>query len=121
MNHPAVQALSAAFEDDDPEVRDWAVFDLGAQLNVDGLVVRDALGRRSDDDGGNTAGEAAVTPARRGDSRAFDVLVFELARSDVGNRYVEAAGELGTTAGTPPTGARRSTCTCTESLRPPGP
>lgn len=42
MDHPAVQALSAAFEDDDDEVRDWAVFDLGAQLYVDGLVVRDA-------------------------------------------------------------------------------
>lgn len=96
LEHPVVQALLAAFEDDDPDVRDWAVFGLGVQLDVDGPVVRDALARRLDDDGGNTAGEAAAALARRGDPRALDVVMTELARPDVGNLYVEAAGELAT-------------------------
>lgn len=96
LDHPAVQALLSAFDDTDPEVRDWAVFGLGVLLDVDGPVLRDALVRRLDDDGGDTAGEAAVGLARRGDPRVFDVLVTMLARPDVGNLYVEAAGELGT-------------------------
>lgn len=96
LDHPAVQALLAAFEDDDPDVRDWAVFGLGVQLDVDGPVVRDALARRLEDDGGNTASEAAVALARRGDPRALPVVAAQLASPDVGNLYVEAAGELGT-------------------------
>lgn len=95
LEHPAVQALLAAFDDDDPDVRDWAAFGLGVQLDLDGLVVRDALARRLDDDGGDTAGEAAVALARRGDPRVFDVVAAKLASPDVGNLYVEAAGELG--------------------------
>ena len=96
VRYSVVNALLTAFEDDDPGVRDWAVFGLGVQLDVDSPAIRDALAQRLDDDGGDTAGEAALALARRGDPRAYDVVVTELARPDVGNLYVEAAGALGT-------------------------
>lgn len=93
--HPAVQALLDACDDDDPDVRDWAVFGLGVLLDVDSPAVRDALSARLNDEQADTAGEAAVGLARRRDARVLPFLLRELTSPDVGNLYVEAAAELG--------------------------
>ncbi len=93
--HPAVQALLDACSDDDPDVRDWAVFGLGVLLDVDSPAVRDALSARLNDEEADTAGEAAVGLARRLDPRVLPVLLRELTSLDVGNLYVEAAAALG--------------------------
>lgn len=93
--HPAVQVLLDACSDDDPDVRDWAVFGLGVLLDVDSTAVRDALSARLNDEEADTAGEAAVGLARRHDARVLPVLLRELTSPDVGNLYVEAAAELG--------------------------
>lgn len=108
LDQPAVQALLAAFQDDDPNVRGWAGFGLGVQLDVDGPVVSVALARRLDDEGGTTGGEAVVALVRRGDPRALDVVAAKLTSPDVGSLYVEVAGEL----------ARRSCCRCWNTYAP---
>lgn len=87
-------ALLAGLEDVDPDVRDWAAMGLGL-VAVDTPEVREALLRHVDDEGANTAGEAAVSLAILGDERVLPVLREWLVREDVGDLWVEAAGELG--------------------------
>lgn len=95
-DHPNVRALLGAFDDPDDDVRDWAVFGLGVQLDVDTPEIREALYRMLGDTGeADAAGEAAVALAKRGDPRILDVLLTALADPEVGNLYVEAAAELG--------------------------
>jgi HEAT repeat protein len=86
--------LLRRFDDPDPDVRDFAVFALGVNRDVDTPAIRDALLQRLDDDEADTAGEAAVALARRGDRRVLPALKERLARADVGNLWVEAAAEL---------------------------
>src|SRR5262249_36850135 len=93
--HPVVQGLLRAMQDPDEDVRDWATFTVGTQLDVDTPAVRAALVDRLDDDGADPAGEAAVGLARRHDQRVYPVLAAQLADPDIGNLYVEAAVELG--------------------------
>lgn len=94
--HPdARHALLRLLEDPDDQVRDWATFGLGVLTDDDGDDVRDALVARLHDPGANTAGEALVGLARRGDRRIVEQLLAELAGPDVGNLTVEAACELG--------------------------
>jgi HEAT repeat protein len=88
-----VAALIRLTADPDPDVRDWATFGLGSQLDVDSAPVRDALAARLADGEGDTAGEALVGLARRGDPRALPAVLAGLA-VDPGNLVVEAAGYL---------------------------
>jgi HEAT repeat protein len=93
---PAAQAVAALIQlsaDTDPQVRDWATFGLGSQMDVDGEPVRDALAARLTDEEGDTAGEAMLGLARRGDQRALAPLLAWLA-DEPGNLIVEAAAEL---------------------------
>lgn len=86
--------LLRRFADETPEIRDYAVFALGVTRDVDSPTIRDALVERLDDDGADTAGEAAVALARRGDRRVLPALASRLALADAGNLWVEAAAEL---------------------------
>lgn len=86
--------LLRRFEDPDPAVRDFAVFALGVTRPVDTPLIRRALMDRLQDDEADTAGEAAVALARRGDARVLPVLRDRLTGTDVGNLWVEAAAEL---------------------------
>jgi HEAT repeat protein len=71
----ALEALLKLMEDEDPRVRDWATFGLGSQLEqVDSPEVRQALWKRVGDPGGDTAGEALVGLAVRGDRGIVDQL-----------------------------------------------
>jgi hypothetical protein len=90
----AVAALIPLSADADPDVRDWATFGLGSQLDVDDDRVRDALAARLADEDGDAAGEALVGLARRGDPRTLAPLLAWL-DEDPGNLVVEAAGALG--------------------------
>lgn len=91
----AVDALIELMADVDSDVRDWATFGLGSQLEVDSPTVRDALATRLDDPDGDTAGEALVGLAARNDVRAVDRLLMWLEEPDCGNLVVEAAATLG--------------------------
>jgi HEAT repeat protein len=71
----AVAALIALSADPDGEVRDWATFSLGVQIERDRPELRDALAARLGDDHGDTHGEAIRGLARRGDERALDAVL----------------------------------------------
>ncbi|GAA3228774.1 HEAT repeat domain-containing protein [Dactylosporangium siamense] len=96
----AVAALIRLSADPDPEVRDWATFGLGSQLDADGEQVRAALAARLTDEDGDAAGEALLGLARRGDPRALAPLLAWL-DDDPGNLVVEAAGVLGASEALP--------------------
>ena len=90
----AVAALVRLAADPDSDVRDWATFGLGSQLDVDTYAVREALVAGLADKAGNTAGEALVGLARRHDPRTLLPLLARL-EDDPGNLIVDAARELG--------------------------
>jgi HEAT repeat protein len=86
--------LIEMFDDEEDEVRDWATFALGVQMDIDTPEVREALAQRLNDAGGDTAGEAAVGLARRRDPRVLNVLLNGLSDPNVGNLFVEAAAHV---------------------------
>ncbi len=84
-------------------VRNWAMFGLGSQIDVDTLEIRQALWSRleaekpglADDDIYEIYGEALVGLARRGDSRILDLLLEELHSNLISPLALEACEELG--------------------------
>jgi len=91
----SIQALIELSEDEDADVRNWATFGLGSQIEVDTKEIRDALFKRLDEDDDEIRGEALVGLSIRKDERVLDPLLKELASQWVGVLAVEAAGELG--------------------------
>jgi hypothetical protein len=68
----AIDALIRLSSDVDENVRDWATFGLGSQLDdVDTVAIRDALAARLDDAHEDTRYEALVGLALRKDARAI--------------------------------------------------
>jgi HEAT repeat protein len=96
----AVAALIRLSADPDPEIRDWATFGLGSQIEADGTALRQALAARLDDPEGDTAGEALLGLARRRDPVALPILL-SLLEDSPGNLIVEAASALGSPAALP--------------------
>jgi HEAT repeat protein len=71
----AVQALIELSRDEDSDVRDWATFGLGAQIDRDTPAVREALAARLGDPDEDTHEEALVGLGLRGDPRAIPPLL----------------------------------------------
>jgi hypothetical protein len=67
---PSVMALIELSSDVDDDVRNWALFGLGAQIDRDDPLVREALFAGRDDPHLEARGEALLGLARRGDARA---------------------------------------------------
>lgn len=74
----AVEALIELSADVDEDVRDWATFGLGSQMDLDTPVVREALCARLHDPDFVTRGEAFVGLARRKDERVLAPLIEAL-------------------------------------------
>ena len=89
-----ITALTRLTDDEDGDVRDWATFGLGSQLDADSAAIRAALTARLHDESGDTAGEALLGLARRHDPLALRPLLASL-QTDPGNLIVQAAAELG--------------------------
>ncbi len=90
----AVNALIGLMSDDVSEVRDWATFGLGRQLDIDTPAVRAALAERLFDTEGDTADEALIGLAMRGDRRMVDEILDRLSRATVSYQVLVAAAEL---------------------------
>ena len=95
---PLVAALLALAADEDQEVRNWAAFGLGSQLDVDGLAIRDVLRRLLDDADEDTRAEAMVGLARRQDLGVIPVVAAALEAEEVGRLAVTAAELLASPA-----------------------
>lgn len=85
----AVATLIVLSADWDGDVRDWATFSLGVQIDRDTPDVREALAARLSDDHGDTRSEAIRGLARRRDERALELALA--AASDGGGEGVEEA------------------------------
>jgi HEAT repeat protein len=85
----AVAALIGLSSDPDGDVRDWATFSLGVQVDRDTHEVRDALAERLGDDYGDTRREAIRGLARRRDERALEPALA--AAADGGGPTVDEA------------------------------
>jgi HEAT repeat protein len=78
-----VHTLIQLTRDSDPQVRNWATFGLGSQLNVDTPEVRQALWERAGDDFTDARAEGVAGLAKRRDLRALP-LVIDLLQSQDG-------------------------------------
>ncbi|MGH2770927.1 MAG: HEAT repeat domain-containing protein [Actinomycetota bacterium] len=90
-----IQALIELSNDEDEDVRDWAVFGLGSQVDANSAAVREALYSRIDDVHEDTRDEALVGLAHRRDERVIEPLLARLSSDEVGPLNVEAAREIG--------------------------
>jgi HEAT repeat protein len=94
----AVEALIRLSADSDGDVRDWATFSLGVQIDRDTPELRDALAARLEDGSGDTREEAIRGLARRRDERALEPAI-EVASAGGGEAVAEAIVLLGASTG----------------------
>lgn len=90
----AVDGLIELSRDIDDEVRNWATFALGSQINIDTPSLREALFQRLQDDNSEIRGEALVGLARRKDERVMEAVAHALEGPFDGIWPVEAAQYL---------------------------
>jgi len=76
-NH-AIQALIELSSDDDQDVRNWATFGIGSQIDTDTAEIRNALLARLQEADPEIRGEALVGLVRRNDKRVIAPLLREL-------------------------------------------
>jgi hypothetical protein len=84
----------ALSDDENGDVRDWALFGLGVQGDLDTPEIRNVLARHLDDPHEDAREEALVGLARRRDERAFPVVLAGLTPATATTRIVEAAAHL---------------------------
>jgi len=77
-DEPAIAALIECSTDTDRDVRNWATFGLGSQIDTDTQPIREALFARFEEEDDEIRGEALVGLARRGDIRVAAALLKEL-------------------------------------------
>lgn len=90
----AISALLSLTRDLDSEVRDWAVFGLGVQGDVDSPEVREALLQRISDPDEDVREEAAVGLGKRQDLRLLPTLRDMLNAPELKLRVAEAASAM---------------------------
>jgi HEAT repeat protein len=85
-DHPkAVEALIELSTDEDADIRDWATFGLGTQIELDTPAIRTALAARLVDGDAVTRAEAMVGLARRKDGRVLRPLLEALRPERIGD------------------------------------
>ncbi|MBA4147578.1 MAG: HEAT repeat domain-containing protein [Verrucomicrobia bacterium] len=106
-NRAAITALFLLSRDADDEVRDWATFGLGSQIDLDTAEIRDALGARLKDPDQETRYGAMVGLARRGDPAVIPTFLQAIESmaegtwrdcyllKDAADEIVRVAGETG--------------------------
>lgn len=97
----AIDALIELSDDEDPDIRNWATFGLGSQIETNTPAICDALFDRAilelgeDDPMSEIRGEALLGLAMRNDPRVISPLIEELQSECVGTLAVEAASIVG--------------------------
>ncbi|MBW4504459.1 MAG: HEAT repeat domain-containing protein [Scytonema hyalinum WJT4-NPBG1] len=94
----AITTLIELSSDEDTEVRNWATFGLGSQIETDTTAIKEALFERflkeNPDENYEIYGEALVGLAKRKDERILTRLIEELSCDCVGVLAIEAADEM---------------------------
>lgn len=91
-NHSSSAAsLLALTRDTNDDVRNWAVFGLGVQGDLDSPEIREALVERLTDSCAEAREEAMIALAKRKDRRVLSVLLPELEQKKIKCRVLEAA------------------------------
>lgn len=94
-NALAISTLLQLSSDEDEDVRNWATFAIGSQIDTNTIEIREALFQRLVEENHEIRGEALVGLARRRDERVVEPLIKELSADSVGILAVEAAKEIG--------------------------
>ena len=93
-NNAAIETLIELSNDKDSDIRNWATFGLGTQLENDTEDIRNALWNRINDSDFETKSEAIVGLANRMDKRIKEVIISELENGDYGTLLFEAILKL---------------------------
>ncbi len=93
-NPDAVSALIRLAHDPSALVRDWAVFGLGTQNDLDTPELREILLASLTDDDEIVRGEALVGLAKRGDTRVIPYLIEEMKADEVDYLVMQAASAI---------------------------
>lgn len=86
----AIETLIELSDDKDADIRNWATFGLGRQLEIDTQEIRTALWKRTNDTHFETKSEAIVGLANRKDTNVKDVIISALENGDYGTLLFEA-------------------------------
>lgn len=89
----AISALIRLAGDEDRDVRNWAVYGLGCEIDTDSPEIREALRQALTDPDHEIRGEALVGLAKRGDSTTVSELLHEWRENEVNILSIEAAEE----------------------------
>lgn len=91
----AIDVMISLSSDSDVDVRNWAIFGLGSQINIDNDEIRNALFIASSDDDSEARGEALIGLALRKDQRVTELLLNEWqAYDEISILSLEAAEEV---------------------------
>lgn len=90
-DQPAIQVLIKLSGDRDRDVREWATFGLGSQIDLNTQQIRDTLWSRVSDEDSAVRGEALIGLAERQDRRVLEPLRRELLGEFQGSWCLEAA------------------------------
>lgn len=91
----AIDALIALSTDRDSDIRDWATFSLGTQIETSNVLISAALWERTKDSVERVRFEAIFGLAKRHDTRIKNVLIQELNRiGEQGSLILESIEEL---------------------------
>lgn len=83
-NDDAIKTLIELSNDKNSDIRNWATFGIGTQLEIDTEIIRNALWNRVNDSDYETKSEAIVGLANRMDKRIKEVIISELKNGDYG-------------------------------------
>lgn len=86
----AIQALIALSRDENEDVRNWATFGLGVQIDTDSDAIRQALIDRLSEANQEIRGEALCGLAKRAHPGVVDWLIRELSGETIGYLILEA-------------------------------
>ena len=90
-----INTLIQLTKDKDSDIRDWATFGIGTQIETDNLIIRETLWERINDSDENTRFEAIIGLAKRKDQKIKDIIKNELLKIDeFGSLILEAIEEL---------------------------
>lgn len=93
-NEIAINILIKLSDDRSPKVRDWALFGLGTQIEVDTKEIRDVLFKHSFDKDDQAKQEAIKGLANRDDFRVNNIILEELNSENFGSLLFETIMQI---------------------------